>query len=399
VNTSQPPKPATPALISSCATRSKPGPVGWPGGISPPGSHRTVYVEIHINGSASGLGKRTGGNADTAPQADSTETVPDPRPTRRTRQVPRSRDEWIPIDCPRIVTDEMFEAAGRVAHDNTKWSPRRAEPGAWLLRGLVKCGACGVGTNCHKMRGRNGTWHRYYYCRNHDPLRAGGQELRCPERNIRADALDEFVFGQIRTALTDPDLLLAGQHAVAVTTPIPDDELLCAELARLDRKIDATAAERRRLVDLYQAGLIDLPELQRRSGEVAARNDDLQTKRTSLAAERTALAHGNLLRRRVKDFARQVAGVIDQLDNTQREHLLRLLIDDVHVTGWHVQIHLRIPLDAPDADHTRPGPNRPTPPPSGRRRVSSQDRLRSVGDPQRRQLPTQRPRPRSCPNS
>jgi hypothetical protein len=71
----------------------------------------------------------------------------------------------------------------------------------------------------------------------------------------------------------------------------------------------------------------------------------------------------------------------------------------VHVTGWHVQIHLRIPLDAPDADHTRPGPNRPTPPPSGRRRVSSQDRLRSVGDPQRRQLPTQRPRPRSCPNS
>ena len=328
-----------------------------------------------------------------------TETVPDPRATRRTRQVPRSRDEWIPIDCPRIVTDEMFEAAGRVAHDNTKWSPRRAEPGAWLLRGLVKCGACGVGTNCHKMRGRNGTWHRYYYCRNHDPLRAGGQELRCPERNIRADALDEFVFGQIRAALTDPDLLLAGEHAVAVTTPIPDDELLCAELARLDRKIDATSAERRRLVDLYQAGLIDLPELQRRSGEVAARNDDLQTKRTSLAAERTALAHGNLLRRRVKDFARQVAGVIDQLDNTQREHLLRLLIDDVHVTGWHVQIHLRIPLDAPDADHTRPGPNRPTPPPSGRRRVSSQDRLRSVGDPQRRQLPTQRPRPRSCPNS
>src|SRR5665811_504646 len=165
--------------------------------------------------------------------------------------------------------------------------------------------------------------------------------------------------------------------------------------ARLDRKIDATSAERRRLVDLYQAGLIDLPELQRRSGEVAARNDDLQTKRTSLAAERTALAHGNLLRRRVKDFARQVAVVIDQLDNTQREHLLRLLIDDVHVTGWHVQIHLRIPLDAPDADHTRPGPNRPTPPPAGPRRVSSQDRLRSVGVHQRGLLPVTRP---PCPH-
>jgi site-specific DNA recombinase len=109
-----------------------------------------------------------------------TESVPDRRPTRRTRQVPRGRDEWIPIDCPRIISDELFQAAGRVATDNTKWSPRRAEPGQWLLKGLVKCGVCGVGTNCHKMRGRNGTWHRYYHCRNHDPIRAGGESRRCP---------------------------------------------------------------------------------------------------------------------------------------------------------------------------------------------------------------------------
>jgi len=32
------------------------------------------------------------------------------------------------------------------------------------------------------------------------------------------------------------------------------------DVARLDRKLDATDAERRRLVDLYQAGLIELPE-------------------------------------------------------------------------------------------------------------------------------------------
>ena len=150
-----------------------------------------------------------------------TESVPDRRPTRRNRQVPRDRDEWIPIDCPRIISDELFEAAGRVATDNTKWSPRRAEPGEWLLKGLVKCGVCGVGTNCHKMRGRNGTWHRYYYCRNHDPIRAGGESRRCPERNIRADALDAFVFDHIRAAITHPDLLLAGEQAVTLTHPDP----------------------------------------------------------------------------------------------------------------------------------------------------------------------------------
>ena len=143
------------------------------------------------------------------------------------------------------------------------------------------------------------TWHRYYYCRNHDPLRAGGESRRCPERNIRADALDAFVFDQIRTAMTHPDQPPAGEQAVTLRAPIPDDELLATELAPLDRKIDAAETERRRLIDLYQSVFIELPELQRRSSEVSSRRKELQHKRTSLADERTALARDNELRRRV----------------------------------------------------------------------------------------------------
>ncbi len=53
----------------------------------------------------------------------------------------------------------------------------------------------------------------------------------------------------------------------------------------------------------------------------------------------------NLLRRRVTDFARQIREVIDELDRPQRQQLLRLLIEDVHVTGYQAKIRLRIPLD------------------------------------------------------
>ena len=202
---------------------------------------------------------------------------------------------------------------------------------------------------------------------------------RCPERNIRADALDTFVFDHIRAAITHPDLLLAGEQAVAVTTPIPDDELLTAELARLDRKIDAADTERRRLIDLYQGGFIELPETQRRAAEVSARRNKLQHKRTSLADERTALARDNQLRHRVHDFAARIHAVIDTLDDTQKQQLLRLLIEDVRVTGWHVQIRLRIALDPPPPNHHTDRPNRQTVPPHPRP-VSTQDGLRSVGD-------------------
>ena len=215
-----------------------------------------------------------------------TEAVPDPRPGRRSQQVPRPREDWIAIAVPAIVDDQTFEAAGRVSRDNSQWSPRRAEPGQWLLRGLVKCGVCGVGTNCHKRRGRNGTWNRYYHCRNHDPIKAGGDDRRCPERNIRSDALDTFVFDQVRAALLRPDVLTAGEQALAVRTPTPDDELLAAELARLDRKLDTTDAERRRLIDLYQAGLLELPELQRRATDVEHRRRDLAEHATPSTAQR-----------------------------------------------------------------------------------------------------------------
>ena len=312
-----------------------------------------------------------------------TETVPDLRPGHHSRQVPRPRADWIAIPCPSLIADHTFQAAGKASTDNSKWSPRRAESGAWLLRGLVKCGPCGVGTSCHKMRGRNGTWHRYYYCHNHDPLRAGGQDRRCPERNIRADALDEFVFGQIRAALLDPALLLAGEQAITAQAPIPDDQLLAAELARLDRKLDAARGEHRRLIDLYQAALIDMPELQRRAAAITARQHELEHKRASLAGQRADLSRGNRLRRSVEGFAARVAAIIDQLDPAQQQKLLRLLIEDVQVTGWHVQIRLRIPLDDPppgaQPHHPEPQPS-PAHPGDTTTHVSTKDRLRSLHD-------------------
>ncbi|MGB8381310.1 MAG: recombinase family protein, partial [Dermatophilaceae bacterium] len=311
-----------------------------------------------------------------------TETVPAPASKKGHRQVVRPADEWVAIPVPPIIDEQTLTAASKAMMDNTKWSPRRAEPGQWLLKGLVRCGVCGVGTNAHRMRGRNGSWHRYYYCRNHDPIRAGGADRRCPERNIRADALDSYVFDRIRGALLHPDTLLAGEQAVAARTPAPDDELLAAELARLDRKITSADDERRRLADLYQAGLLALPEVQRRAADLEHRRTELTGRRSDLTAQRRELGRDNRIRSRVQGFAGRITTVIDHLDPEQKQKLLRLLIEEVRVTGWNVQIQLRIPLDAESQDQ---------PPPNDSPPVSSQDRLRSIRGHRRRLLPAPRP--------
>jgi site-specific DNA recombinase len=223
------------------------------------------------------------------------------------------------------------------------------------------------------MRGRNGTVHRYYYCANHDPLRARGEHRRCPERNVRADELDAFVFVQVRAALLRPQTLLAGQAAVAAQRKPTGDELLSAELVRLERKIEAVFAERRRTADLYQAGFIEQPELLRRGKELDVRRRSLEGERETLIGERKELAQQNRLRQRVTGFAEKIVATIDHLNFEQRQKLLRLIVEKVHVKGYQVEITLRIPLDDP------PG--------ASRKGVSSKDRLHSLDAYPRQQLP------------
>jgi hypothetical protein len=69
--------------------------------------------------------------------------------------------------------------------------------------------------------------------------------------------------------------------------------------------------------------------------------------------------------------------------------LLRLVVEEVRVTGWNVQIQLRIPLDDPPAEQRSRVPPRP---------VSTEDGLRSLGAVEGRQLPPTQSRPRPRPH-
>src|SRR4051794_8582848 len=266
--------------------------------------------------------------------------APSSRGARRTKTTyrDRPREDWITIPVPAIVDPDLFDRAQRVGRAHAKWNPRGAEPGAWLLRGLIECGHCHVGCNCHKMRGRNGTFHRYYYCRNHDILRAGGEHLRCPERNIRADELDAYVFDQVRRALLQPAQLIAGEHAVITTTPPNDDDLIGAQLAALERRLDQAERERGRLLDAYQAALIELDELTRRTAALTARRDQPAAEHAEFTARRADLARENRLRQGIAGFAKRVLASLDELDFDGRQRLLRLVVEKVRVTGWHVEI-------------------------------------------------------------
>jgi site-specific DNA recombinase len=306
----------------------------------------------------------------------------------RDRQTPRPREEWIEIPIPAIIDQSTLDAADAKARDNSSDSPRRTEPDTFLLRRLLRCAHCGVKLSCRRAH-RRGTTTRYYFCPHRDPWRAGGANRRCPERQVRADELDTFVFDQVHRLLARPDLLTAAESALAGQTPAADDELLATQLARLQRRLIASRTEQGRVADLYQAGVIDNAEMRRRFREIDARARRIEQEQQSLLTRQTELAADNRLQHGITDFAQRALRGIDTLDFAQRQQLLRLVLDDVRVQGWNVELRLRIPLDdnpptdpGTRAPHTRTRATTPSPKNAERAKepVSSNDRLRSIGE-------------------
>ena len=314
------------------------------------------------------------------------EYLPSPggRPRRRTRP----EEEWVEVAVPAIVSEDLFAAAEAIGRANSAFSPRKTTPGLWLLRGLVVCGRCGVKAHAQPMPSSSGNTNRYYCCSNHDVIKAGGQDKRCAERRIRADDLDAFVFDELRAVLARPDVLLAGEEALAGRQPPAADDILTAQLDKLTRRVEGAEAERRRIADLYQADLITSAELRRRAKELAARRAKLEAERAELTARHHDLASQSRLRQRLDDFAAKATAGLERLDFDGRQRLLRLVVEQVRVTGWQVEISLRIPLDIGPTDGGRPPPtkpNKPSPTTKSRRlsrrptAVSSDVGLRSAG--------------------
>jgi hypothetical protein len=102
------------------------------------------------------------------------------------------------------------------------------------------------------------------------------------------------------------------------------------------------------------------------------RRSALNAQRQALIDQREQLTQQNRLWDRVEGFAHRVRATMDRLNFAQRQKLLRLVVEEVRVTGWQVEIRFRIPLDSP--------PESPT------TRVSSKDRLRSLHVDERREL-------------
>ncbi|MGD0659469.1 MAG: recombinase family protein [Syntrophorhabdales bacterium] len=263
----------------------------------------------------------------------------------------RPREDWIEIPVPPLVNEATFSLAEERLERNKQFSRRHTKVPT-LLQGLLVCSECGYAF--YRTTTRTSKRKLYYYrCLGSDDYRYPNGR-RCTNRPIRQDYLDELVWKQVMRLFEDPDLIgneinRRVQEARNSSPARVRKETLAKEIARVKNGID-------RLLDAYQDGLLQLPELRTRVSGLrkkdSALTSELQSMESRMVDEETYLRLVN----GIDDFLSRIRTSAESLNVVDRQKILRLIVKEILVGTGTVTIKHSIPITS--------GPMR-TPAPSG----------------------------------
>jgi site-specific DNA recombinase len=259
--------------------------------------------------------------------------------SRHNAKYDRPREDWITIAVPAIIDEGTFEAAARRLADNRRFAARNSKEPS-LLMGLAACQSCGYAY--YRTSTRTARRKIYYYrCLGSDDYRYQGGRV-CDNRPVRADYLDEVVWGQVTALLADP--ALAQGELDRRLTEMRAANPATSERARLERDLKRTTKSIGRLVQAYQEDLLTL-------GELRARMPDLRAKQTSLQASIDALEAQLLDRETYLKLAENIESFLARLRDTaetatieDRQKVLRSVVKEVLVSPERVTIRHSIPV-------------------------------------------------------
>ncbi len=272
----------------------------------------------------------------------------------------RPREEWIEIPVPPIIKESTFSLAQERLERNKQFSSRHTKEPT-LLQGLLVCSECGYAL--YRTSTRTSKRKLYYYrCLGSDDYRYPNGR-KCTNRPIRQDYLDDVVWKQVIQLFEDPNLIRNEinrrvQEARNSNPAKARKETLVNEMVRIKNGID-------RLLDAYQEGLVQLPELRGRVHGLRKRESALTSELQSIESRMVDEEMYLQLVGRIDDFLSRVRQSAESLNVLDRQKILRLVVKEVLVSGDTVTIKHSIPTTP-----TFPDP-KVTPDPSGQTNVPS----------------------------
>ena len=268
-----------------------------------------------------------------------------------TRRYDRPEDEWVGVPFPPVIDDGTWEQAQQAKKQRLTRSGRNTKI-FYLLQHLVRCAECGYVMGCRTNRrqtvkhdGKSYRYdldppHRYYNCYGKHNI-----GMKCREHGyIRAERLEELVWGEVKKMLENPGLIVAGIEALNSQA---DGGGVAEEIAKAERDLQKVQVEEDRAIRLYVSGKITEAQLDHQRKFITERLETLREKLNDYRARESAQVERRMLAERVVEWSGWIGDGLDDLPQEERREVLRLLLDGATIDR-HNQVNLTLAIPTED---------------------------------------------------
>jgi site-specific DNA recombinase len=244
----------------------------------------------------------------------------------------RPESEWIPLTVPAIVDRETFEQVqAQLRRNSSLLSGNRDR--LYLLTGLLRC-ACGF-----RICGCASHAKRFYRCTGRDPL----QGKRCRGRWLNADVMEETIKASVLEVLRGGLI----QRKVAEHAPKLQAVDYAAEIAKAEKEIRTHQGAEERAVRFMVA-----PEhassqavFERELARATEQRMTAEGRKATLEKARAAEAQLKAGAAGLREMSMRAVRALSRLTPEQWQRVLRLLLDEVTVTGNTLELRGILPTD------------------------------------------------------
>ena len=254
------------------------------------------------------------------------------------------QDQWIRISVPPIVGRELFETVQEQLADNRKRYRLRREGPNHLLQGLIVCKRCGYSYCCKytwkrsSSAGGKARLYVYYRCTGTGRHDADGQRM-CSNRALRADLLDQAVWEDVCSLLSDPQRIQ--QEYQRRLTGMEQREgwdspdRLRSTLRKMHRGID-------RMIDAYADGLLTKEEFEPRIQKAKQRLSNLEQEQRDQADEQLQRTNLKVIIGCMQEFAEKIQNGLGTLEWDAKRKIICAIVKQIEVDEQEVRIVYRV---------------------------------------------------------
>lgn len=187
----------------------------------------------------------------------------------------RKKRDLIERRVPAIVSEDVWEQAQKVLRENQLEAFRNSKR-RYLLRGLIKCGTCGLTYCGTAYSGSKNEQKGYYVCNGKNAYR-GPLQGKCRSKNIPQEWIENLVWNTCVSFIKNPGEALEELAKSTQKTNIESINLQ-AELEMLQKAVKDKDTEKQQILDLYRKKIIDLADVQAQLEKITAEKDALEQK-------------------------------------------------------------------------------------------------------------------------